>query len=189
MLQNKSNFIFQPSEVPTRMYILSSAYICFKMNMSLIQTTRAPKRTNSAPGGVPHSLGNLCLPRNWNPCTRMRRLVRVATDPGAAVASLYLLYLHLWIWLWTHQCFEHAVYVVIHQRFGPCLTQYVSSASLWGRAVWIVESNSFVAQWYPGVFGTVACPSPTRWVILTFFPLVRLFYMTGVFAEHQLERE
>jgi hypothetical protein len=51
-LQNK------PSKVPTKIYILSWAHICFKINITLIQTSHPPPREQEAspPGGTPLSL-------------------------------------------------------------------------------------------------------------------------------------
>jgi hypothetical protein len=49
--------IYEQSKVPSKICILSCAHISFKINMSLIQTTRAPLKTNSAsPWVAPHSL-------------------------------------------------------------------------------------------------------------------------------------
>jgi hypothetical protein len=48
-LYNETRFIYQPSKVPTKIYILSWTHISFKINVSLIQNTCAPQRTNSAP--------------------------------------------------------------------------------------------------------------------------------------------
>jgi hypothetical protein len=55
--------IFQPSKVPTKIYILACAHVFFNINMSLIQTTRA-----HTPRGQTTLLtvwGSLLLPVNF----------------------------------------------------------------------------------------------------------------------------
>jgi hypothetical protein len=50
------------------MYILSCVYISFKVNTSVIQTTRAPQEINSAPGGERAArFENLCAKRSPAP--------------------------------------------------------------------------------------------------------------------------
>jgi hypothetical protein len=54
--------VCQPSKVPTKIYALCCAHVSFKINMSLIQTTRPPPPENQQrpPEGAPQLEENLC---------------------------------------------------------------------------------------------------------------------------------
>jgi hypothetical protein len=68
-LYNKASFIFQPSTVTTKIYILPCAQISFEINTSLIQTTGDPPTprgpTAPLPGGEPHTFETSGLLAAW----------------------------------------------------------------------------------------------------------------------------
>jgi hypothetical protein len=56
-LWNKACFIFQPSKVPPKIYILSCAHILLKISMPLIQPPPPPQDQQYPLRGDPHKLG------------------------------------------------------------------------------------------------------------------------------------
>jgi hypothetical protein len=61
VLPNRASSMLHPSKVSTKIYIISSAHIAFRISMSLIQETRPPEGQQCPSWCVPHSLDTSAL--------------------------------------------------------------------------------------------------------------------------------